>query len=159
MKRAPELVPLSHQHHHGLVASKRVLFTLEKSQLAEEIRVLANEVVRFHEIDLEPHFSAEEQWLLPHATSSLRERTQHDHGNLRSLIVFPDHVDAIKSQLITWADVLTTHIRFEERELFHALQETLSPQQLHTIGRELSVLETENPTLPGKPIDRSQDKR
>ncbi len=153
MQRAPELIPLSHQHHHGLAAAKRVLGTLDIDTSDVGTRLLAEQVVRFHEADLEPHFIAEETWLLPHAPAALREHTLADHAQLRALVEFGDNLGAIREQLRTWSDALTQHIRFEERELFPALQELLSAEQLLQIGRELESLETESPTLPGKPFD------
>ena len=153
MQRASELIPLSHQHHHGLVAAKRVLGTLDIDTSDAGTRLLAEQVARFHKVDLEPHFVAEETWLLPHAPVALREHTLTNHAQLRALVEFDDDLDTVREQLRTWSDSLTRHIRFEERELFPALQEFFSAEQLLQIGRELESLETENPTLPGKPFD------
>jgi len=153
MQRAPELIPLSHQHHHGLAAAKRVLGTLDIDTSDAGTRMLAEQAAHFHKIDLEPHFVAEETWLLPHAPAALRERTLTDHSQLRALVEFGSDLSAVREQLRTWSDMLTQHIRFEERELFPALQGLLSTERLRHIGRELESLETENPVLPGKPFD------
>lgn len=129
MKRSPSLRNLSNEHHHGLVLAKRAkkaAGTAEEQRAWQEIRD------RFA-ADLEPHFQAEEVWLLPAleraGETGLVRRTLAEHVALRRLI------DENGARAMTgFAELLEQHIRFEERELFEAAQQKLTPAELAQIA-------------------------
>ena len=152
MKRDPALVPLSHGHHHALVATLRVRRMLARGLDGDGMRRLASEVRQFVYSDLEPHFQAEESLILPTLNSVAPElvaRTIAEHAALRAL--FPDDLRDPAPALARWCDLLPAHIRFEERDLFEVAQLTVPVDELSAIGAALANLTTE-PRLPGEPL-------
>lgn len=121
MRRAPLLVPFSREHHTTL-------------KLVRHIRALApgapvpaalTQEYAGHLPDMARHFAEEEALLLPRLTRpgdaagrALADRLLDEHGALRRLLAgAPD-----PETLARLADLLEAHIRFEERELFPALE-------------------------------------
>jgi hemerythrin-like domain-containing protein len=127
MKRDPALRSLSSEHHTGLVIARRARLAASES---EHAKFLAWEEVtsRFHG-ELEAHFVREEEGLLPAlrevGETALVERTLQEHSSLRRLIKEnrPDNLAA-------FSELLTAHIRFEEKELFETAQKRLPPMIL-----------------------------
>lgn len=121
MKRSPGLRALSSEHHTALVLARRAL-AVSRGEVAETWRDL---VQRF-ERELEPHFRQEEEQLLPALAQAgekaLVQRTLDEHTQLRSLIYHQSH-DA--DTLQAFAELLQSHVRFEERVLFVTAQERL----------------------------------
>lgn len=101
----------------------------------ESVRVWADVRVAFA-TELEPHFIIEEQLLLPALAKcgrqDLVERTRADHGALRNLLDAEDR--DLAALLSSFAELLTAHVRFEERELFNAAQELLDAAALDAIA-------------------------
>lgn len=124
MKRDPALRSLSSEHHTGLVIARRARLAVSES---EHAKFLAWEEVtsRFHG-ELEAHFVREEKGLLPAlrkvGETTLVERTLQEHGSLRHLIK-----ENRADNLAAFSELLTAHIRFEEKELFETAQKRLSP--------------------------------
>ncbi|EXI84561.1 MAG: hypothetical protein AW11_03799 [Candidatus Accumulibacter regalis] len=78
---------------------------------------------------LEPHFRSEESGLLPAMLAgeeALVARTLREHAELRALVGRLPDADA--TTLLSFADLLSAHVRFEERELFAAAQLRLDQQ-------------------------------
>jgi hypothetical protein len=75
--------------------------------------------------ELEPHFKIEEMDLLPRLANgmhdSLVSRTLKDHEQLRALAARQGDRQAMR----TFGDLLAEHVRFEERELFSALEKIM----------------------------------
>lgn len=125
MKRCPALRDMSNEHHHGLVLAKRAkgaVGTAEAERVWHEVQAL-------FAADMEPHFQAEESWLLPAlervGEAGLVQRTHDDHAGLRRLV----HESSAQAML-EFAELLVRHIRFEERELFEVAQQKLSDAEL-----------------------------
>ncbi len=122
MKRHDSLQPFSREHHHGLVLA-RLLREVEDQDARRSVRVrLAQQWAS----QLVPHFAHEERWLTPLLTREEEARLTQEHDTLRelaSLVITsdPETVPNVESfrQLGT---LLHDHIRWEERELFEALQ-------------------------------------
>jgi hemerythrin-like domain-containing protein len=131
MNRAPVLRDLSSEHHRGLVLVRRIrkAFALPESQPAV---IWADMIDRF-EHELEPHFKKEEQGLLPALRAAgehaLVERTLREHWVMRDMVE-----EANPERLPHFADLLSDHIRFEERVLFEVAQRRLSTDQLATLS-------------------------
>ena len=89
---------------------------------------LAQRVVRLFATELDPHFRVEEQGILVALArageNELVERTLSEHAELRRLNMLLSHPDA--ATLLRFADLLTAHVRFEERELFEAAQHQMA---------------------------------
>jgi len=77
--------------------------------------------------ELEPHFKNEEMNFLPRLADgvhdSLIRRTLKDHEQLRALALAAKQGDQHAMQ--TFGDLLAEHVRFEERELFPALEQNM----------------------------------
>lgn len=123
MKRIPALQPLSREHHTALTLAKACE---RAAQSCDEERVgkACQRVLQAFSDELEPHFQIEEQSLLPLLRSAgntqLEQRTLEDHEQLRALLGGLQRND-IKA-LDSFGKLLTEHVRFEERELFPALE-------------------------------------
>jgi len=131
MRRHPSLVPLSHDHHHGLVVARRL-----RRAVSEDDCLRAREAfVGFVEGEGGDHFRDEEDLLFPLVVASLDqspelvERATLDHIQLRAAAVrlrqTPGAPDA--EGLRALGERLEAHIRLEERELF-ALAERVVPE-------------------------------
>jgi hemerythrin-like domain-containing protein len=62
------------------------------------------------------------------------------------------------SDLREFADLLSTHIRKEERDLFEELQSLLTPEDLQSLGTRLeSILQEASQAcaLPSRPAERT----
>lgn len=123
MKRSPVLQSLSREHHAALKLAKaceRAAVSGDAAQIGETCR----RVVDAFASELEPHFRTEESEFLPFAPTALAERTLADHVRLRELAAnLQRHSDA--ETLHDFGDCLVSHVRFEERELFPAIEEML----------------------------------
>ncbi|MFZ2855644.1 MAG: hemerythrin domain-containing protein [Rhodocyclaceae bacterium] len=126
MKRHPQLQDLSREHHTALqlaLRAKRAALSGDPAQVAAS----AAACVAAFAAELDPHFLVEERSLLPMLSQSgetaLVRRTEHEHGELRDLIGQLRQPAA--ASLLRFAELLTAHVRFEERELFETLETCL----------------------------------
>ncbi len=128
MKRIPALQPLSREHHTALTLAKACERAVESCD-TERIAKTCERILKAFADELEPHFQIEEQSLLPLLNSAenrpLEQRTLEDHRQLRALLDSLQQNDA--KALDSFGRLLAAHVRFEERELFPAL-ESLMPQ-------------------------------
>jgi hemerythrin-like domain-containing protein len=128
MKRHPELLTLSREHHAALKLARHARLAAE-SGASPEIARLARQAVDTFARELEPHFQTEEADLLPllqrAGQHALVERTLDDHRRLRQLGQQLNEPDA--ATLLAFAELLAEHVRFEERELFETAQNYLPP--------------------------------
>jgi hemerythrin-like domain-containing protein len=119
MKRSPALTPLSHDHHHALSLAMQA----GKAARQDDPLVwqqVAIKLAQHYQDSLKAHFSQEEQYLLPALTQAGQQaavdRTLADHAHLHALLQHPELATAAILQ--AFADAMTAHVRFEERELF-----------------------------------------
>ena len=123
MKRHQSLQILSREHHKALrlaVQAKRV--SMSGDQLM--INATASACLAAFYTELDPHFVVEESSLLPLLAQSgedkLVQRVQYDHRELRRLCRQLQNPDS--ATLLEFGELLMRHVRFEERELFVALE-------------------------------------
>lgn len=126
MKRSKTLQPLSREHHAALTLAKACERAAE-SGAEDQIAAACERVIRAFADDLEPHFIVEEQSLLPlletAGSHALVQRTLEDHLRLRTLLGELQRNDA--EALRRFGEGLFAHVRFEERELFPALEDAM----------------------------------
>ncbi|MBI4446329.1 MAG: hemerythrin domain-containing protein [Acidobacteria bacterium] len=149
MKRHSSLIPLSRDHHLGLVLAQRL--ELGKSKAPRAKWPAAPEAQRdltvlFYERELTPHFQAEELFVFPRAeqfdagkdntVASLRA----DHLRLAQLIETMRKAggEILKKTLLEFAVLLREHIRREEEILFERLQQALPEAELKECGEEMA---------------------
>jgi phytoene dehydrogenase-like protein len=125
MKRDPRLHGLTSDHHQGLVLARRIARGSVDVAAARQ---------RF-DTELEPHFLAEEELLLPALAAAgepeLVARTEQDHATMRAHLAAAERGEP--ERLAAFAALLEEHIRFEERELFPAAESRVSGSVLDRI--------------------------
>jgi hemerythrin-like domain-containing protein len=152
MKRHPELRPLSEHHHHVLVLALQIRQAAESTgpNRDQELRKLAESLLRFWEETGQTHFVEEEQVLLPRYAR--HRRLDEDPEIMRMLA---DHA-AIRAQmedlkaclgatfapesLIKLGLTLRDHVRLEEDRIFPRIEKVLSEAELNSVGSQLTRL-------------------
>ncbi len=132
MKRDPRLWRLSAEHHHALVLARNLAALVGDGRANEAARQLVEHFDR----ELEPHFRVEEVLILPALRAAgevaLADRTVADHAFLRALAAAA--AAGRCDDVATFAERLTEHVRFEERELFPCCEARLSAAILDAVG-------------------------
>jgi iron-sulfur cluster repair protein YtfE (RIC family) len=134
LKRHPALVPLSHDHHQGLMVAQRLkrgdTAYRSATSIRESMHLLWTE-------ELEQHFRQEEEVLFivpdyPEEVRMMIDRALEDHRRMRELIErCTDEEAGEKGREMGL--LLEAHIRFEERELFPMIQEVLGEEKLREL--------------------------
>ena len=135
MKRSPELAPLSRDHHVALEHALR----LRRASEAD----LAAVVAGFLAFMIGPgrsHFAQEELLLAPEVpddSADLARRMLDEHEEIlrRAVLLGRDPCTTEASDL---GELVTSHIRFEERELFPLLEAHVPAARMHDIARALA---------------------
>jgi hemerythrin-like domain-containing protein len=135
MKRAPELRGLSDDHHHGLVLALKAKragagegdLSLSEAWAEVEARFAA---------ELAPHFQIEETLIAPALTAAgsgaLSKRLYEEHRALRACVA--EGSGRAAGDLTRFGELLESHIRFEERELFETAQSCMSSDALAAVA-------------------------
>ena len=149
MKRHQSLYPLSHDHHHALVQA----LNLDKAGAGDDQAVFREAAARFVEFwrsDLQRHFAQEEQILLPllakckAADAAEIRDTLEQHSAIARLIgelneKLARREGMIEASLLTdLAESLRRHIRYEESELFPAVEASVPEEELWLMNMRLS---------------------
>ncbi len=140
MKRDENLFALSWQHHNGLMA---VLLLKKGLQKKADPAVMRDFILQIKNDELDEHFAAEEQVLLAYSEkypslSGLYKKMKDEHKLLRQCYT---ELESASCEVIEkFYRLLEQHIRFEEREFFPMIEETLTPQELSDIGSKLTHL-------------------
>ncbi len=142
MLRDPNLIPLSHQHQHALALCVQIDRSLSSGDadldaLQAQIRTMFNLEIRWH-------FAAEEEALFPQAAAfaelqPLVEELLGQHASLREYFTRAERRELDAATLREFAQLLSAHIRKEERELFEACQRLFSAEKLKEVGTALEA--------------------
>jgi hemerythrin-like domain-containing protein len=148
MKRHQSLYPLSHDHHHALVQA----LTLDKAGTDGDQAVIREAAARFADFwrcDLQSHFAQEEHIVLPllakykaaDATEIGETLDQHSAiakliGELNEKLKRPETIEA--SLGANLAESLRRHIRYEEGELFPAVEASVPDEELWLMNMRLA---------------------
>lgn len=148
MKRHPALISLSHDHHHGLVAARRLGRAADTPEAPARAQAVREFIAAFSRDTLQ-HFHEEEQGAFPllaryaGAEEPLLVRAQEDHLELQALAarlaqdLESERADASLMRVV--ADRLQTHIRLEERELFPLLEQVAPAAELGALAHHVSA--------------------
>jgi hypothetical protein len=151
MKRDPSLVPLSREHHKGLMMSLRIERELPDAD-AEGLRRLYSDLIAFWAAGLLPHFRTENECLLARLVrhvardDSLVRRTQDDHLSIEALVVTmrdTTDLDERRDALRRFGETLRAHIRWEEEVLFAETERRLTPGELTSLGADVAERATD----------------
>lgn len=147
--RHPSLVPLSHDHHHGLALALRC----RKQSLgqikplgAEGLRARAQEVLEFYRDNLVAHFKAEEEVLFPlmrdqvAGCGDMLDQLVRDHEQLRRAMPQLEAGAGLGKLIFDLGDLLERHIRKEERELFPLFEAHVDAEMAEQLGVRLKEL-------------------
>ena len=141
MKRASELTALSREHHVALEVALRLKRSTEADNVA--VRAMA---LRFWRTEGEQHFRLEERVLLP---AFARHVGNDDAGVAR---VLADHAEITQrmaalegeespgvAELNALGELLSEHVRYEERTLFGRIEAALDRAELSDVGAALDT--------------------
>ena len=140
MKRIKQLQPLSMEHHLSLSLAARAIRTAQSGD-ADAIHHLCSEIIEDYAKTWRPHFDHEEQLIFqPFAKRS--ERVQKLCAQLTEEHRQFDHmVEQMKAGeediLLAFGELLKSHTRLEERELFPLISDLLTEPELDGIYRDL----------------------
>ncbi len=148
-KRHPSLLPLSHDHHHGLALAlrcrKQALGQI-KPMGAQGLRQRAQEFLDFYATELDSHFRAEEEILFPEMrirvpkSSQLIDELLRDHETIRRAVPRLEAGTELGKLIFDLGDLLERHIRREERELFPLFEHHAAEVDAAKIGAEISEI-------------------
>jgi hemerythrin-like domain-containing protein len=131
MRRDPRLRRLSSEHHQALVLARSLTDHGPGWTVADGAAL-----ARRFAAELEPHFRAEEELVLPAiraAEPELADRTEADHAFLRAAVAAAARGDGDAARAL--GERLVDHVRFEERILFPAAERLLTADQLDEVAR------------------------
>lgn len=137
MKRNKHLVSISREHHFILLFCWKVRTGVKTNISYKRIR---DYVDYFWRHILQPHLEEEEQCLSACREDILVQKALADHQQMKEYaaqLLLQDNGD--NKDMLHLADMVDSHTRFEERELFPHLEETLPDAVLENIGRLLAT--------------------
>lgn len=147
--RHPALIPLSHDHHHGLALAlrcrKQALGQLKPLGQAG-LRARASECLEFYAKNLLAHFRAEEEVLFPALRraapqcAALIDELVGQHREINGLVSRVEAGSGLAKSIFDLGDLLERHIRKEERELFPIFEDHAAKLQAERIGAEMKKL-------------------
>jgi hemerythrin-like domain-containing protein len=140
MLRDKSLIPLSRQHQHALALCVRIERALQAGRA--DLNAWQEEVEQHFAQEIQFHFAAEESVLFPRAKrfpalASLVEELSDEHRRLRECFACAHERAMDGGDLGAFAQLLSGHIRKEERQLFESLQNLSSAEQMQALGAEL----------------------
>lgn len=147
LKRHPALVPLSKDHHFGLLLCWKIRMGLKTAIEPERI---ASYTTYFYKNHLKPHFDAEEQYVfvLVDEKNDKRKKAESQHRRLRRLVrKLALEPDKMKITLGLIEEELDMHIRFEERDFFPYIQEQQDEEGLEQLRTKLEEIHEEVPEV------------
>jgi hemerythrin-like domain-containing protein len=143
MLRDRNLIPLSHQHQHALALFVQIDRSLQAD--TADLEALQGQIRTMFNLEIRWHFAAEEEALFPEAAAfpelkPLVNQLLAEHVSLRDYFGRAERHELDAATLREFAQLLSAHIRREERELFEACQRLFSAEKLATIGAALDAV-------------------
>jgi hemerythrin-like domain-containing protein len=143
MKRHPALIPLSRDHHNGLVQAVRLRRAAAEGNASARLAA-AREFGEFFRNEERVHLRDEEEELFPLLLRHVRlqpaplgeARVQHVQlqGFARKLEIAVAAGSVDRETLDAAGALLDTHIRLEERQLFPLIEELVPDGELRRLG-------------------------
>ena len=145
-KRHASLILLSQDHHHALALAircrKQGLGQLNPGD-PKAMKGLAEEVKKFFQQNLNPHFAAEEKVLFPlihlHSsdTETLISALLSEHERIRKTVTALENESELSKTLFDLGDLLDRHIRQEERALFPIFEQVVPANKAEKAGIDI----------------------
>ncbi len=135
IKRSEHIIQLSREHHFSLLFCWKVRKGIKKEVDPERI---IQYILYFWEEHLLPHFS-EEDILFEQVDDELVQRAYAEHHEINDLVKSFDSINEEDKVLTVTkiADLVDSHVRFEERKLFPHLETAIDESELAKIGKKL----------------------
>ncbi|PKR81101.1 cation-binding protein [Brumimicrobium salinarum] len=129
LKRDSALIPFSREHHHSLLLGWKIRKGIANGV---EIKRIKKYTDWFYKNHVKKHFEDEEKYIFPilGEEHELIKKALAEHRRLTRLF---EETDEIEKSLHHIEEELERHIRFEERELFMAIQEVATSDELKKI--------------------------
>jgi hemerythrin-like domain-containing protein len=158
MKRDPRLQRLSREHTQALLLAQRLRREIPAAT-EEQTAALYSQLIAFWSAGLLPHFRAEGECLLarlvrhlPHDDARV-ERLHRDHLTLEALVATMRDARqrgepltlSLSKGLLEFAEVIRTHVRWEEETLFPTTEELLTTTELDALATDLEARLPEHP--------------
>ncbi|QKJ28214.1 hemerythrin domain-containing protein [Mucilaginibacter mali] len=137
IKRSEYIIVLSRDHHAGLLFGWKIKEGLRKAVPLPKILKYIN---FFWENHLKDHFREEEVLLFDRLDDDLSRQGKSEHRLLEQRLQqlnYYEHEAA--ADYLSFAELLTKHIRFEERILFPHLEASLPEPVLRQAGEVLNA--------------------
>ncbi len=135
IKRSPQLAPLSREHHEGLLFVWKIR---QGKKYGIAIDRIMNYCTWFWNIHLQDHFKKEEHnflKILP-ASDILLSKMVDDHKAIKLKLTGLSE-NTTEDELELLAEMINSHIRFEERQLFFHIEQIANPSQLEILAKYL----------------------
>lgn len=140
IKRNENIASLSREHHFSLLFGWKIKNGIKFNIAPERI---AKYAIHFWEHNLQTHFQQEEETLFSFYNDELIDRALSEHTLIRQTInqiKLATNEITLTTHLATIAELVTNHVRFEERLLFPHLETILTEEQLENIGHTLQEM-------------------
>ncbi len=139
MKRHESIVALSREHHFGLLFCWKIRQGIKNQVPAERILPY---IAYFWKQHLKSHFDEEETLLFAPLKDDLVAQAIGEHRHIRSLVetLSQGNENPTPDSLLSLADAVDNHIRFEERTLFPHIEKALPEDQLAVMGEKIQQL-------------------
>jgi hemerythrin-like domain-containing protein len=150
IKRSKNLIPLSKDHHEGLLTVWKIRQGF-RNETAE--KRIADFVLHAFETHFDPHFIEEEELLFSQLQDDdkLLVKATEQHAAIRKMVAeLKTSATPTTAQLEAFADLLEQHIRFEERELFGHLESEVAEEVMNAIGVQLIAIHNQQQPLDWK---------
>jgi len=146
MKRHPALIPLSQDHHHGLLLAQLLKRNApEYHGLPNDLPGKMNFAKEMYHKELDHHFRDEEEFVFPYLKGKDVELDNLISEILGEHIILKEKILSLKEnpnlidQLDEIGNILGEHIRKEERILFEKAQTVLNDEELKIIKNKFDV--------------------
>lgn len=148
MKRHKSLIPLSRQHHDALLLAQLIKKDAPAYKgLPTDIKGKREYTLVTFRDHLVPHFEAEELILIPFVLGKhekidrLCEQIISEHQEISVLVELIRTEKNLETNLDKLGNLISLHVRKEERELFEIIQEVFTEEKLLKLEKELTHLE------------------
>ena len=149
MKRHSSLIPLSHDHHDGLVLAQQLIRGYDTGSRAGQSlsgTQVVSVVVDFFETQWRPHCDLEEVEVFPWVLAQINESEHLIQNLIREHREMAEKIRDLKDnpttrlseRLSALGQLMRSHIRTEERVLFQWMQEKIPVVKLDALGSQLS---------------------
>jgi hemerythrin-like domain-containing protein len=135
IKRNPHIVKLSKDHHFTLLFCWKIRNGLKFEAEPSRIKMYIQYFWKYH---MQPHFREEETILFAPVKDEAVKKALKEHADIAQQINNLNANEHISpGELLTLADMVDNHVRYEERELFPHMEKVLSEEQLESIGKQI----------------------